>query len=101
MKNVIRYSYSSHYLRFVALVSITFVHRDHALWQRNPFSNRIWALTCAGLLLLHGFICGLQFLLDETVQELLSHLWLPLVVLYASGLLSLVVSELAKFQENK
>lgn len=77
------------------------MHRDHALWQRNPFSNRIWAFTCLGLLLLHVFICGAQVLLDETVQELLSEIWLPLVVLYASSLLSLIVSELAKFQENK
>ncbi|XP_062120729.1 transmembrane protein 94 isoform X2 [Drosophila sulfurigaster albostrigata] len=87
-------------LHFV-LVSITFVHRDHALWQRNPLSNHIWGLTCLALLLLHGFICGLQMLLDESLEELLPQLWLPLLVLFVSSLLSLLVSELAKFQENK
>ncbi|XP_034473456.1 transmembrane protein 94 isoform X4 [Drosophila innubila] len=84
-----------------ALVSITFVHRDHALWQRNPFRNHIWAFTCIGLLLLHGFICSLQMLMDESLQEYLSKLWLPILVLFASSLISLFVSELAKFQENK
>ncbi|KAL7741242.1 hypothetical protein ACLKA6_015128 [Drosophila palustris] len=84
-----------------ALVSITFVHRDHALWQRNPFRNHIWAFTCLGLLLLHGFICSLQMLLDESLQEYLLQLWLPILVLFSSSLLSLFISELAKFQENK
>ncbi|XP_032591882.1 transmembrane protein 94 [Drosophila grimshawi] len=87
-------------LHFV-LVSISFVHRDHALWQRNPFRNRIWATTCLALLLLHGFICSLQMLLDESLAELLPQLWLPILVLFGSSLLSLLISELAKLQENK
>ncbi|KRG03523.1 transmembrane protein 94 isoform X2 [Drosophila mojavensis] len=87
-------------LHFV-LVSLTFVHRDHALWQRNPLRNHIWAFTCLAVLLLHGLICGLQMLLDETLDGLLAQLWIPLLVLFGSSLLSLIISEMAKLQENK
>ncbi|XP_030557326.1 transmembrane protein 94-like isoform X2 [Drosophila novamexicana] len=87
-------------LHFV-LVSLSFVHRDHALWQRNPLRNHIWASTCLVLLMLHGFVCGLQMLLDESLEQLLPQLWLPILVLFGSSLLSLIISELAKLQENK
>ncbi|XP_068140127.1 LOW QUALITY PROTEIN: endoplasmic reticulum magnesium-transporting P-type ATPase [Drosophila tropicalis] len=87
-------------LHFV-FVSISFVHRDHALWQRNPFRNRIWSLTCLGILLVHGLICGTQLIIDDFMQEHLTNLWPALIVLFGSSLLSLLISELAKFQENK
>ncbi|XP_017855187.1 transmembrane protein 94 isoform X1 [Drosophila busckii] len=89
-------------LHFV-LVSISFVHRDHALWQRNPFRNRIWAYTCLGLLLLHFviWICQMLLTLSDLELQQLQNIWLPILLIFASSLLSLLVSELAKFQENK
>ncbi|XP_022228760.2 transmembrane protein 94 isoform X2 [Drosophila obscura] len=84
-----------------ACISITFVHRDHAIWQRNPFTNRIWALTCLGLVIFHLAILSLQLALDDFLQQQLPQLWMPMLVLYGTGLLSWIISELAKFQENK
>ncbi|XP_034126448.1 transmembrane protein 94 isoform X2 [Drosophila guanche] len=84
-----------------ACISITFVHRDHAIWQRNPFTNRIWALTCLGLLLFHFGILSLQLALDDFLQQQLPQLWLAMLLLFGSALLSWIISELAKFQENK
>ncbi|XP_017026173.1 transmembrane protein 94 isoform X1 [Drosophila kikkawai] len=81
-------------------ISFTFVHRDHALWQRNPFTNRIWAITCLLLLLLHGVICSLQLILEDFMSQV-PKLFLALVILFSGSLLSMIVSELAKFQENK
>ncbi|XP_017061107.2 transmembrane protein 94 isoform X2 [Drosophila ficusphila] len=86
-------------LHFV-FISVTFVHRDHALWQRNPFSNRIWATTCLFLVLAHGVICSVQLLLHD-FEEQLPNLWVALLILFGGSLLSMIVSELAKFQENK
>ncbi|XP_017094956.2 transmembrane protein 94 isoform X1 [Drosophila bipectinata] len=87
-------------LHFV-VISVTFVHRDYALWQRNPFTNRIWAITCLVLLAFHGVICTLQVVLDDFLQEQLPKLWVAMLVLFGGSLLSMIASELAKFQENK
>jgi len=76
------------------------VHRDHALWQRNPFTNRIWAVTCLLLVLFHGVIYALQLVLEDFWGQL-PNLWVALLVLFGGSLLSMIVSELAKFQENK
>lgn len=81
-------------------ISVTFVHRDHALWQRNPFTNRIWAFTCLFLVLIHGIICFVQLLLEDFWVQLPNQ-WLALLILFGGSLLSMLVSELAKFQENK
>ncbi|XP_032569723.1 transmembrane protein 94 isoform X2 [Drosophila sechellia] len=86
-------------LHFV-FISVTFVHRDHALWQRNPFTNRIWAFTCLFLVLIHGIICFVQLLLEDFWVQLPNH-WVALLILFGGSLLSMLVSELAKFQENK
>ncbi|XP_037708893.1 transmembrane protein 94 isoform X1 [Drosophila subpulchrella] len=86
-------------LHFV-FISFTFVHRDHALWQRNPFTNRIWAITCLLLVLFHGVICAVQLILEDFWEQL-PILWVALLVLFGGSLLSMIVSELAKFQENK
>ncbi|XP_052850994.1 LOW QUALITY PROTEIN: transmembrane protein 94 [Drosophila gunungcola] len=86
-------------LHFV-FISFTFVHRDHALWQRNPFTNRIWAITCLLLVLFHGVTCFVQLLLED-FDEQLPKLWVAMLVLFGGCLLSMFVSELAKFQENK
>ncbi|KAH8298018.1 hypothetical protein KR018_004405 [Drosophila ironensis] len=87
-------------LHFV-FISVTFVHRDYALWQRNPFTNRIWATTCFVLFALHATIFTLQLLLDDFLQDQFTKLWVPILVLFGGSLLSLFASELAKFQENK
>ncbi|KRJ97269.1 transmembrane protein 94 isoform X3 [Drosophila yakuba] len=86
-------------LHFV-FISVTFVHRDHALWQRNPFTNRIWAFTCILLVLFHGIICCVQLLLEDIWVQLPNQ-WVALLILFGGSLLSMLVSELAKFQENK
>ncbi|XP_039486468.1 transmembrane protein 94 isoform X3 [Drosophila santomea] len=86
-------------LHFV-FISVTFVHRDHALWQRNPFTNHIWALTCFLLVLFHGIICFVQLLLEDIWVQLPNQ-WVALLILFGGSLLSMLVSELAKFQENK
>ncbi|XP_017063263.2 transmembrane protein 94 isoform X3 [Drosophila eugracilis] len=86
-------------LHFV-FISFTFVHRDHALWQRNPFTNRIWAITCFLLVLFHAVICIVQLLIDD-FWEKLPNLWVAMLVLFGGSLLSMIVSEMAKFQENK
>ncbi|XP_030383039.1 transmembrane protein 94 isoform X2 [Scaptodrosophila lebanonensis] len=86
-------------LHFV-LVSITFVHRDHSLWQRNPFRNRIWALTCLGILLIHLCIC-LFDLMPESVFKHLSEVYIAIIIVFGGSLLSLAGCELAKYQENK
>ncbi|XP_026844124.1 transmembrane protein 94 isoform X1 [Drosophila persimilis] len=84
-----------------ACISITFVHRDHAIWQRNPFTNRIWAITCLGLVMFHFGILAIQLAVDDFLQKQLPNLWMTILILYGSSLLSWIVSELAKFQENK
>ncbi|KAH8413530.1 hypothetical protein KR009_011998 [Drosophila setifemur] len=84
-----------------AFISVTFVHRDYALWQRNPLTNRIWAITCLVLILVHGGICILQLLLDDYLWEQLSTMWMAMLILFGGSLLSMIISELAKFQENK
>uniref|UniRef100_A0A6P4FP96 Transmembrane protein 94 isoform X1 n=1 Tax=Drosophila rhopaloa TaxID=1041015 RepID=A0A6P4FP96_DRORH len=86
-------------LHFV-FISFTFVHRDHALWQRNPFTNRIWGITCWLLLLFHTVICVLQLMLKD-FDEQFPKLWAAILVMFGGCLLSMIVSELAKFQENK
>ncbi|KAH8328098.1 hypothetical protein KR067_003960 [Drosophila pandora] len=87
-------------LHFV-VISVTFVHRDYALWQRNPFTNRIWAITCLVLLIFHGIICTLQVAFDDFLQDQLPKVWVAMLVLFGGSLLSMIASELAKFQENK
>lgn len=80
---------------------MTFVHRDYALWQRNPFTNRIWAITCLVLLGFHGIICTLQVVFNDFLQDHLPKLWVAMLILFGGSLLSMIASELAKFQENK
>ncbi|XP_037936476.1 transmembrane protein 94 isoform X2 [Teleopsis dalmanni] len=87
-------------LHFV-VISASFVHRDHSLWQKSPFRNRIWALTCLSLLTLHGIICALQVLLDEDIHDEVFQLWPAIVFLYCGILISIFVTELTKWQEIK
>ncbi|KAM7348450.1 transmembrane protein 94-like protein l(2)k05819 isoform 3-T3 [Cochliomyia hominivorax] len=87
-------------LHFVT-VSASFVHRDHSLWQKNPFRNRIWAFTCFCILLFHSLICTIEILLNEDVPDQLDDAWPAIVFLFVGCLISLVVSETCKWQEIK
>jgi len=52
------------------------------------------------LVLFHGVIYALQLVLEDFWGQL-PNLWVALLVLFGGSLLSMIVSELAKFQENK
>lgn len=82
-------------------VSASFVHRDHSLWQKNPFRNRIWAFSCFCILLFHSLICTAEILLNDDVHDQLEDAWPAIVFMFLGCLISLVVSEICKWQEIK
>ncbi|KAL9880064.1 transmembrane protein 94 isoform X1 [Glossina fuscipes] len=83
------------------IVSASFVHRDHSLWRKSPLRNHIWSFTCFCILLLHGLICTSQIFLNDNVFHHVFHVWPAAVFLYSSSLISLLVSEICKWQEIK
>ncbi|XP_037809447.1 transmembrane protein 94 isoform X1 [Lucilia sericata] len=87
-------------LHFVT-VSASFVHRDHSLWQKNPFRNRIWAFSCFCILFFHSFLCMTEILLNDDVHDQLDDAWPAIVFLFVGCLISLIVSEICKWQEIK
>ncbi|XP_023294328.2 transmembrane protein 94 isoform X5 [Lucilia cuprina] len=87
-------------LHFVT-VSASFVHRDHSLWQKNPFRNRIWAFSCFCILVFHSFLCMTEILLNDDVHAQLDDAWPAIVFLFVGCLISLIVSEICKWQEIK
>lgn len=82
-------------------VSASFVHRDHSLWQKNPFRNSIWALSCFCILTFHSLICVGQILLDEELRDHVSEAWPAIVFIFCGIFISLIVSEFCKWQEIK
>ncbi|XP_053949035.1 transmembrane protein 94 isoform X3 [Anastrepha ludens] len=83
------------------VISGCFVHRDHSLWQRNPFRNRIWAFTCGCTLLVHVVICAVQILLHDTYYHEVCGMWPAIVFLYCGSFISLIITEICKWQEIK
>ncbi|XP_054727700.1 transmembrane protein 94 isoform X3 [Anastrepha obliqua] len=83
------------------VISGCFVHRDHSLWQRNPFRNRIWAFTCGCTLLVHAVICSVQILLHDTYYHEACGMWPAIVFLYCGSFISLIITEICKWQEIK
>ncbi|XP_073833778.1 transmembrane protein 94-like protein l(2)k05819 isoform X4 [Musca autumnalis] len=87
-------------LHFVT-VSASFVHRDHSLWQKNPFRNSIWALSCCSILVFHSLVSVAQILLDEELRDNAADAWPAIVFIFCGILISLIVSEICKWQEIK
>uniref|UniRef100_A0A1I8Q6P6 Transmembrane protein 94 n=1 Tax=Stomoxys calcitrans TaxID=35570 RepID=A0A1I8Q6P6_STOCA len=87
-------------LHFVT-VSASFVHRDHSLWQKNPFRNSIWALSCSCILVFHALVCVAQIMLDEELRDQVAEAWPAIVFLICGIFISLIVSEICKWQEIK
>lgn len=82
-------------------VSASFVHRDHSLWQKNPFRNSIWAFSCFCILLFHALVCTAQIMLNDEIRDQLEDAWPAIVFLLVGCFISLVVSEFCKWQEIK
>uniref|UniRef100_T1PI09 Phosphatidylinositol-specific phospholipase C n=1 Tax=Musca domestica TaxID=7370 RepID=T1PI09_MUSDO len=87
-------------LHFVT-VSASFVHRDHSLWQKNPFRNSIWTLSCCSILVFHALVSVTQILLDEELRDHVAEAWPAIVFIFCGILISLIVSEICKWQEIK
>ncbi|XP_036318816.1 transmembrane protein 94 isoform X4 [Rhagoletis pomonella] len=83
------------------MISASFVHRDHSLWQRNPFRNSIWFFTCSCTLLLHVVVCAVQIFLHDTYFKEACGMWPAIVFLYCGSLISLTITEICKWQEIK
>ncbi|XP_011179883.2 transmembrane protein 94 isoform X3 [Zeugodacus cucurbitae] len=83
------------------IISACFVHRDHSLWQRNPFRNHIWAFTCGCTLLVHVVICAVQICLQDNYFEEACGMWPAIVFLYCGSFISLAITEICKWQEIK
>uniref|UniRef100_W8AQ00 Uncharacterized protein KIAA0195 n=1 Tax=Ceratitis capitata TaxID=7213 RepID=W8AQ00_CERCA len=88
-------------LMHFVVISACFVHRDHSLWQRNPFRNRIWAFTCGCTLLVHAIICAVQIVLQDNYFNEACGVWPAIVFLYGGSFISLLVTEICKWQEIK
>ncbi|XP_004535113.1 transmembrane protein 94 isoform X2 [Ceratitis capitata] len=88
-------------LMHFVVISACFVHRDHSLWQRNPFRNRIWAFTCGCTLLVHAIICAVQIALQDNYFNEACGVWPAIVFLYGGSFISLLVTEICKWQEIK
>ncbi|XP_075158243.1 transmembrane protein 94-like protein l(2)k05819 isoform X2 [Haematobia irritans] len=84
-----------------ATVSASFVHRDHSMWQKNPFRNSIWALSCFCILLFHTLVCIGQILCDDELRDQVAEAWPAIVFLFCGIFISLIVSEICKWQEIK
>ncbi|XP_058988046.1 transmembrane protein 94-like isoform X1 [Musca domestica] len=87
-------------LHFVT-VSASFVHRDHSLWQKNPFRNSIWTLSCCSILVFHALVSVTQILLDDELRDHVAEAWPAIVFIFCGILISLIVSEICKWQEIK
>ncbi|XP_067641739.1 endoplasmic reticulum magnesium-transporting P-type ATPase isoform X2 [Eurosta solidaginis] len=87
-------------LHFVT-ISASFVDRDHSLWQRNPFRNSIWSFTCGCILVVHIIICIVQICLNDNYINEACSIWPAIVFLYSGSLLSLIITEICKWQEIK
>ncbi|XP_018801463.1 PREDICTED: transmembrane protein 94 isoform X4 [Bactrocera latifrons] len=83
------------------VISACFVHRDHSLWQRNPFRNHIWAFTCGSTLLVHIVICAVQIVLQDNYFDEACGMWPAIAFLYGGSLISLAITEICKWQEIK
>ncbi|XP_049311275.1 transmembrane protein 94 isoform X5 [Bactrocera dorsalis] len=83
------------------VISACFVHRDHSLWQRNPFRNHIWAFTCGCTLLVHVVICAVQIVLQDNYFDEACGMWPAIAFLYGGSFISLAITEICKWQEIK
>ncbi|XP_036234377.2 transmembrane protein 94 isoform X2 [Bactrocera oleae] len=83
------------------VISACFVHRDHSLWQRNPFRNHIWAFTCGCTLLVHIVICAVQICLQDNYFVEACGMWPAIAFLYGGSFISLAITEICKWQEIK
>ncbi|XP_050329199.1 transmembrane protein 94 isoform X4 [Bactrocera neohumeralis] len=83
------------------VISACFVHRDHSLWQRNPFRNHIWAFTCGCTLLVHIVICAVQIVLQDNFFDEACGMWPAIAFLYGGSFISLAITEICKWQEIK
>lgn len=86
---------------FSAFISASFVHRDHTVWQRNPFSNKIWTFTVLIMLILHALLFILQVTLDEDVYREIPTVWTNVVFVLVTTIISFSVTEICKCQEIK
>ncbi|XP_055841697.1 transmembrane protein 94 isoform X1 [Episyrphus balteatus] len=87
-------------LHFV-IISASFVHRDHSIWRKNPFKNRIWTLSILSVIILHVVICVLQLFAHGNLLDEVKAVWSVIVFTCASCLLSFAVTEICKWQEIK
>lgn len=86
----------------LVIISMSFVHREHLSWKRNPFKNKTW-LAASGTLL--GVQCS-YFLISILVADLtldyeLKPPWFAFILAGASLALTFLVNEFVKWQEIK
>lgn len=83
------------------IVSASFVHREQALWRRNPCHNQIWLFTSIFLLFIHTTI-GLIYIYCyiENIGLLIDN-WEILLFILFGPVISLLISEICKWQEIK
>ena len=66
---------SMFFVLYIILVSMNFVHRNHMLWERNPFTNLSWVWSSIALLFSHFIVCLIEIYfyvpLFEDVAEFL------------------------------
>ncbi|XP_055684871.1 transmembrane protein 94 isoform X2 [Lutzomyia longipalpis] len=83
------------------VISSSFVHRSHLLWQRNPFSNSMWVICTTMMLTFHTILLLVQVLLDDDFGTILAVKWPGVVFLLLSSFVVLSIVELIKREEIK
>ncbi|XP_059617967.1 transmembrane protein 94 isoform X2 [Phlebotomus argentipes] len=85
----------------LVVISASFVHRSHLLWQRNPFSNSMWVICTTMMLTFHTVLLLVQVLIDERFGPILATKWPSVAFLLASTFIVLAIVELIKREEIK
>lgn len=85
----------------LVVLSASFVHREQAIWRRKPCHNPIWFFTSTCLLIAHTFIAVIYiYWYNENLAKLIAS-WHILTTMLLGPVLSLIISEICKWQEIK
>ncbi|XP_055389798.1 transmembrane protein 94 isoform X2 [Condylostylus longicornis] len=84
------------------IISASFVHRDHSIWHKNPFTNKIWTFNCILILIIHSSACIIQIIsINKAIYDQIYKFWAVIVFMFTAVAISFLVTEFIKWQEIK
>ncbi|KAG4070537.1 hypothetical protein HA402_001203 [Bradysia odoriphaga] len=83
------------------IISVSFVHRDGSIWNKNPFSNVPWVVVSSFIILIQSFTFFFNVIFDDIIFDNFSKVWPIVLFVFASGVVVFAITEICKFEELK